>query len=156
MSVAAPAPRTTAAPRQRTTTRQRPRPVAQRTRAHRRRALSGAMLWIGLLAVLFGGIVALNVAALRGTIEAGKLSAETAALRSQNADLSATVASESSFWRVTTRARRLGMGPSQPGQGSFLRLTPRQQTAGAKQIGKAGGAPHVNRTTPPPSRVSGP
>jgi len=116
------------------------------------------MLWIGLLAVLFGGIVALNVAALRGTIEAGKLSAETAALRTQNADLSATVASESSFWRITIRARRLGMEPSQPGPGSFLRLTPRQRqaTSEAKRPAKASSPPHVRRAQSRSAQVSGP
>jgi hypothetical protein len=109
------------------------------------------MLWIGLLAILFGGIVALNVAALRGTIEAGKLSAETAALRTQNADLSATVAGESSFWKITIRARRMGMEPSQPGPGSFLRLTPRQRqaTGHTRQTGKAAVPPHVRRGQSP-------
>ena len=65
-----------------------------------------------MLAVLFAGIVALNVGALRGTIAASKLEAETAAIKQQNADLASQVAGMSGYFRIASEAKRLGMVPS--------------------------------------------
>lgn len=130
MSVAAPAPRTPrpggAASRPR-----RARESGRRTRSR----LSPAFLWIIVLAILFAGIVALNVGALRGTIAASKLEAETAAIKQQNADLASQVAGMSGYFRIASEAKRLGMVPSSPGRKAFIQFTP-------------GTAPHHRRHAP--------
>jgi len=121
VSVAAPAPRT--APRRTArppAARQRPRTVERR----RRGVVNGAVLWVVLLAALFGGIVALNVAALRGTIDANRLEAQAAEVRTQNSALAAEVAEKSGFWRIAFLADRLGMVPAVPTRGSYIPFRP--------------------------------
>jgi cell division protein FtsL len=120
VSVAAPAPRTA---RPRRAASQRPRARTTSKQAARRR-LSPAFLWIIVLAVLFAGIVALNVGALRATIAASKLEAETSAIKTQNADLASQVAGMSGYFRIATEAKRLGMVPSSPGRRAFIPFTP--------------------------------
>ena len=82
----------------------RPRPAA---RARRRRALlNGAVLWVVLLAGLFAGIVALNVTALRGTLEANRIDGRVQQLEAQNAALAHDVASQSGYWQIMARAKK--------------------------------------------------
>jgi hypothetical protein len=100
-----------------------PRARSRTVRA-RRRALSPAVLWIVLLAALFGGIVALNVGALRATIETSQLEARTQALHVRNADLAASVARGSSYFRIAIRAQQLGMVPAYPNAHDFIPFTP--------------------------------
>jgi cell division protein FtsL len=120
VSVAAPAPRT-ARPRRASSGASRARPTARPTR---RRRLSPAFLWIIVLSVLFAGIVALNVGALRSTIEASKIDAQTAELKQQNADLASEVAGMSGYFRIATEAKRLGMVQSSPGAKAFIPFQP--------------------------------
>ena len=77
-----------------------------------------------MLAILFAGIVALNVGALRDTIAASKLEAETAVIKQQNADLASQVAGMSGYFRIASEAKRLGMVPSSPGRKAFIQFTP--------------------------------
>ena len=119
MSVAAPAPRTA----RQGGAASRPRRARASGRSSRSR-LSPAFVWIIVLATLFAGIVALNVAALRSTIAASKLEAETSAIKQQNADLASQVAGMSGYFRIATEAKRLGMVPSSPGRKAFIEFTP--------------------------------
>jgi hypothetical protein len=135
VSVAAPAPRTAAPP----AARRRPRPVERR----RSSVVSGAVLWVVLLASLFGGIVALNVAALRGTIDANRLEAQVAQVRTENSALAAEVAEKSGFWRVAFLADRLGMVPAKPSRGSYIPFRPKPVKRPA--AGRAGGHPASGR-----------
>ena len=86
-----------------------------------------------VIAALLGGVVAINVAALRNSIEAGRLSGQVASLRADNQSLQSHVAEQSGIGRISTLARRLGMVPSQPVKRDFLRLHPggRKRTAPA-------------------------
>jgi hypothetical protein len=77
-----------------------------------------------LLAVLFGGIVALNVGALRSSVDASRLEGEAAQLRSQNAELQALVSERSDYRRISVQAAKLGMVHSQPPASAFLNLRP--------------------------------
>ena len=109
MSVVAPAPAAPSRPRRaapatetapkRRPNRRRPATLA-RPRAGRSPVAPG-VLWVLLIAVLLGGIVALNVGALRNSISASKIEGQEAALRSQNDKLRSVV------------AERSGLGPHQ-------------------------------------------
>ncbi len=81
-------------------------------------------MWVLLLATLFGGIVALNVGALRSSIAASRIDGEAAALRSQNSDLAGQIASDSGYLRISQLAHNLGMVQAQPSRHSYLRLHP--------------------------------
>jgi hypothetical protein len=85
-------------------------------------------MWVLLLATLFGGIVALNVGALRNSIAASRIDGEAAALRSQNSDLATQIASDSGYLRISQLARNLGMVQLQPIRHNYLRLHPGART----------------------------
>ena len=103
MSVVAPAPAAPSRPRRaapatetapkRRQNRRRPATLA-RPRAGRSPVAPG-VLWVLLIAALLGGIVALNVGALRNSISASKIEGQEAALRSQNDALRSVVAQRS-------------------------------------------------------------
>ncbi|HEV8451406.1 MAG TPA: hypothetical protein VGQ45_08230 [Gaiellales bacterium] len=82
------------------------------------------MLWVLLIAALLGGIVALNVGALRNSISASKIEGQEAALRSQNDALRSLVAQRSGTGRINADAARYGMIPAQPLRNDYLRLRP--------------------------------
>jgi hypothetical protein len=108
-------------------------------------------VWIIVLATLFAGIVALNVAALRSTIAASKLEAQTSAIKQQNADLASQVAGMSGYFRIATEAQRLGMVPSTPGRKAFIEFTPgtaahHHHTPVAKTPEKAPAKPSVHHS----------
>jgi len=92
------------------------------------------VIWVLLLATLFGGIVALNVGALRNSIAASRIDGEAAALRSQNSDLASQIVAESGYGRISRLARNLGMVQAQPSRSDYLRLHPRGD-AGAVHTG---------------------
>jgi hypothetical protein len=77
-----------------------------------------------LLATLFGGIVALNVGALRSSIAASRIDGEAAALRSQNSDLESQIVANSGYGRISQLARNLGMVQATPSRRDYLRLHP--------------------------------
>ena len=86
--------------------------------------MGAGVLWVLVIAALLGGMVAVNVAALRNSIEAGRLSGQVAGLRAENQSLQSHVAEQSGIGRISSLARQLGMVPSQPLKGDFLRLHP--------------------------------
>jgi hypothetical protein len=82
------------------------------------------VLWVLLIATLLGGIVALNVGALRNSISASKIEGQEAALRSQNDALRSLVAQRSGSGLINVDAARYGMIPAQPLRNDYLRLRP--------------------------------
>jgi hypothetical protein len=93
------------------------------------------VLWVLLIAVLLGGIVALNVGALRNSIEASRVGGEVAALRSQNHALLSEVAGQSLPGKISFRAQRLGMVLAQPAKRDFIQLHPgKHPTASATTV----------------------
>jgi cell division protein FtsB len=95
--------------------RARPRPARPRphTRAARRPALLGGVVWIVLLAALLGGIVALNVAALQLNVRLDQLAREKAELRATNAALASQLSSAGSAPQIESLAqRKLGLVPA--------------------------------------------
>jgi len=156
VSVVAPAPAATprprrAAPATTTTPKRRPnrrRPeTLARPRAGRSPVAPG-VLWVLLIATLLGGIVALNVGALRNSISASKIEGQEAALRSQNDQLRSLIAKRSGAGLINADAAHYGMIWSQPLRSDYLRLHPLKHaprtpaasaggTAGGRQGGKA-------------------
>ena len=98
-----------------------------RAAARRRPALLGGVAWIGLLAALLAGIVALNVAALQLNVERDRLAHRKAELRAQNALLSARLSSAAAAPQVAALARtRLRLAPATPEQTTYVDLAPRR------------------------------
>jgi cell division protein FtsL len=100
--------------------RSRPRPQ----RAQRR--VAGGVAWIGTLALLLTGIVALNVAVLQLNVRLDELSRERANLRAQNAALEAQLSSAAAPMRIEQMARRKGLVPAAPEQTEYLDLRARR------------------------------
>jgi hypothetical protein len=84
------------------------RPVPRRRATPRARVFGGAV-WIGFLAVLLAGVVALNVAVLRLNMQLDELGRERENLRAENAAL----------------ASRLGLVPAEPEDTTYVELRPR-------------------------------
>ena len=85
------------------------RPVRRR-RAQRRHGVAGGVLWIVVLAVLLGGVVALNVAVLDLNVRLDGLSRERADLRATNTELESRLSSAGATPRIDAAARnRLGL-----------------------------------------------
>jgi hypothetical protein len=97
-------------------------------------------VWVLVIATLLGGVVALNVGALRNSIEASRLSGQVAQLRAQNQALQSSIAEDSGIGRISAKARALGMIQVQPTKHDFLRLHP--------------GTGHPAATGPRPRRAS--
>jgi len=113
-AVAAPAPARKPRPRA------RPRPKA---RPQRRPALLGGVVWIGILAALLAGIVALNVAALQLNVRLDRLAETKAELRASGDALSAQLTHAGSPPQVAAVAtRRLGLMPASPSRTSYVDL----------------------------------
>ena len=94
-------------------------------RAARRGGIVGGVLWIGILAVLLGGVVALNVAVLGLNVRLDELARERASLRAENAALESQLSSAASSPQVESLARkRLGLVPSDPEQTTYVQLRP--------------------------------
>ena len=73
-----PAPARTRAPR---------RSRGPRAKTAPRRRVAGGVVWIGVVAVLLAGVVALNVAVLRLNVQLDELGQERTQLRADNAEL---------------------------------------------------------------------
>ena len=140
MSVVAPAPAAPSRPRRRSAPAT-PAPRRERARAARpalarpragRSPVGAGVIWVLLLSTLFGGIVALNVGALRNSIAASRIDGEAAALRSQNSDLAAQIVANSGYGRISQLARNLGMVQAQPSRRDYLRLHPRSDTVAVR------------------------
>ena len=104
MSVAVPA----RAPARGRAAAAQPREVRQ-TRPRRRRVTAGGLVWVALLAALMFGIVAVNVAALRGSIDVNKMRAQVQQLEEQNRALRARGIDLSNPAAIGQQAKKLGM-----------------------------------------------
>src|SRR5919202_1262499 len=92
----------------------RPRPV-RRTKPQRR--VTGGVLWIGVLAILLAGVVAMNVAVLRLNMTLDRLGRERAALRTANSNLNSRISSNAAAPRIQAMAaKRLGWVEATPDQ----------------------------------------
>jgi cell division protein FtsL len=136
MSLAAPAPSRPARPRRAAAEAPaKPRRASTRATLARPRAgrspVGAGVLWVLVIAALLGGMVAVNVAALRNSIEAGRLSGQVASLRAENQSLQSHVAEMSGIGRISSLARQLGMVPTQPTEVIYLRLHPGQHRPAA-------------------------
>jgi cell division protein FtsL len=121
VSVALPA-RAPARPR-RTQEPPAPRAVPRRGRRVRaRRLTAGGAAWVVVLAALLGGIVALNVAALRDSIDVNRLQAHARQLSDQNRLLRNRVTSLSSPVAIGAAAAKLGMQPADPNTTHYVGL----------------------------------
>ena len=100
------------------------RPAPKRA-ADQRSGILGGVVWIGLLAVLLGGVVALNVAALELNVRLDELARERAALRAESAALESQLSSASASPQVEDAARkRLGLVPFDPERTMYIPLPP--------------------------------
>jgi hypothetical protein len=90
-----------------------PRPRHARSRPAPRRRVAGGVVWIGLLAALLVGVVALNVAVLRLNMKVEELGQARLELEAQNALLSSKVSSALAPPVIERRARNeLGLVPA--------------------------------------------
>jgi cell division protein FtsL len=90
---------------------------------------AGGAVWVVVLAALLGGIVALNVAALRDSIDVNRLQAHAQQLQNDNRLLRNQVTSLSSPASIGAAAKKLGMVPADPNTTKYVRLRPPKVTA---------------------------
>jgi cell division protein FtsL len=106
-----------AAPRRRP-----PRPAAKR-RARTRPF--GGVVWIVLLAVLLGGVVAVNVAVLQLNVRLDELGRERVELQGETNRLSSQLSSASATARIESQAKsKLGLVQADPALTYHVQLAP--------------------------------
>jgi cell division protein FtsL len=94
--------------------RPRPKPRAKR-KVEPRRRVAGGVVWIGLVAALLAGVVALNVAVLRLNVRLDETQRERNQLRADNAQLSTEIAAKAASGRIVGLASgQLGLRPATP------------------------------------------
>jgi cell division protein FtsL len=94
--------------------RARPKPRAKR-KVEPRRRVAGGVVWIGLVAALLAGVVALNVAVLRLNVRLDETQRERNQLRADNAQLSTEIAAKAASGRIVGLASgQLGLRPATP------------------------------------------
>ena len=99
----------------------RPRPAPRAVRRERR--VAGGVFWIGVVAALLAGVVAMNVALLRLNMKLDHLGRERANLRAQNAALSVQLSSAASAPRIQgLAAKQLGLVQASPDETSYVKL----------------------------------
>jgi cell division protein FtsL len=99
----------------------KPRPAPRVVKRQRR--VTGGVVWIGVVAALLAGVVAMNVAVLRLNMKLDKLGRERADLRAQNAALSSQLSSQAAAPRIQgLAAKRLGLVQATPDQASYVTL----------------------------------
>jgi cell division protein FtsB len=99
-------------------------PARPRKRAVPHRRVASGVVWIGVLAVLLTGIVALNVAVLQLNLQLDRLGEERARLRTENADLRQKAALNAVPDTMRESAKREGYHPVNPAQTRYLDLEP--------------------------------
>lgn len=103
--------------------RPQPRPRPAPRKVPRERRVAGGIVWIGVVAVLLAGVVALNVAVLRLNMRLDQLSRERADLRAQNAALAVQLSGAASAPRIQgLAATRLGLAVATPDETSYVTL----------------------------------
>jgi cell division protein FtsL len=94
--------------------RPRPKPRAKR-KVEPRRRVAGGVVWIGVVAALLAGVVALNVAVLRLNVRLEETQRERNQLRADNAQLSTEIAAKAASGRIVGLASgQLGLRPATP------------------------------------------
>ena len=116
-AVAAPAPK------------RRTRPTVRRPAAVKKKAgILGGIVWIVLLAVLLGGIVALNVAVLQLNVRLQESNSAKADVRARTVALAGQLSSAGSAPQVASSAeKKLGLVPAPPDQVTYVDLAPRRK-----------------------------
>ncbi len=91
----------------------------------KRSRVTGGVIWIGLLAVLLAGVVALNVAVLRLNMRYDKLGRTKVDLTAQNADLESRLSSGAAMQKIQQQARsQLGLVAANPDSTKYIQLSP--------------------------------
>jgi cell division protein FtsL len=110
-----------------TAARSQPAPAArpqEKPRAARRaapRARVVGVVWIGALAVLLAGVVAMNVAVLRLNMTLDRLGRERADLRATNSELNSRISTNAAVPRIQAiAAKRLGLVQATPDQTTYV------------------------------------
>jgi hypothetical protein len=114
----------TPAPSRRVETAPRAAPRRRpRTSTSRRPGIVGGVVWIGALAALLAGIVALNVAVLQLNVRLDSLGRDRASLRSTNASLAAQLSTAAATPQLEALAeKRLGLVQANPEETTYLDL----------------------------------
>ncbi|HEX2045341.1 MAG TPA: hypothetical protein VHF23_06930 [Gaiellaceae bacterium] len=99
----------------------RPRPQPRARRAAPRPRLAGSVAWIGLVAALLAGIVALNVAVLGLNVEAEKLDARKQELVAARDSLASQLSRAAAAGRIEAIATRK-LGFERPAETTYVRL----------------------------------
>jgi cell division protein FtsL len=103
--------------------KQKPKRRAAPRRAEPRTRVFGSAVWIGFLAVLLAGVVALNVAVLRLNMQLDELGRERENLRAENAALASRYSSVHATARIQSLARtKLGLVTAEPEDTSYVEL----------------------------------
>lgn len=101
--------------------RQKPRPA--RRAAPRSRVVG--VVWIGALAVLLSGVVAMNVAVLRLNMTLDRLGRARADLRAANSELNSRISGNAAAPRIqAVAAKRLGLVQVTPDRTTYVRIGP--------------------------------
>jgi hypothetical protein len=85
---------------------------------------AGGLVWVGVLATLMFGIVALNVAALRGSIDVSHMRDRVQQLEQQNGLLRNQTISLSNPYAIGRKARGYGMVQADAITTKHVRLVP--------------------------------
>lgn len=129
--------------------------------------LTRGRLWIGALAVLLVGIVALNVAALRFSASSSEAGRAADQLEQQNSALRAQLATSLSHEEIQVRAGELGLRLPAPGELRYRKPSSGDAAEAARRIraGELNGAPPAaspitpapvpSDTAPPAESVAG-
>jgi hypothetical protein len=126
--------------------------------------LTRGRLWIGALAVLLVGIVALNVMALSLNASSSKTGRQADALKQQNSALRAQLAGQISSQKVQRLATSLGLVFPEPGSIRYLEPESGDAAEAARRLRSGelalAAAPVVPATTtevaPPPAETAAP
>jgi len=108
-----------------TVTRRRPRPPRAAPKRSARTRPFGGVVWIVLLAVLLGGVVAVNVAVLQLNVRLDELGRERVELQGETNRLSSQLSSASATARIESQARsKLGLVQADPALTYHVQLAP--------------------------------
>jgi cell division protein FtsL len=114
---------TSAAPSALEAPARRPRPPSRKTAVASQRRMAGGVAWIGVVAVLLVGVVAINVAVLRLNVRLDELSRERVQLRADNAALQADLASAAASIRIEQLAEsQFGLVPADSDHTKYVTL----------------------------------
>lgn len=117
--------------------------------------LTRGRLWIGVLAALLAGIVALNVLSLSLSSSGSQVAERSESLQRENSVLRAGIAQQLSSQRVEEIAASLGLEVPEPRDIAYLKPDDRDAEVAARrlQAGEVGG-PSDLAAAPPPTTVA--